>query len=282
MIIDFHTHTFPSKIASRVVEQLATAGHIEYYSDGSAEKLAASMKESGIDYSVNLPVMTRVDQVESVNSSLIKRKEELFEEGIITFGGLHPDYENYEEEIKKLVDAGIKGVKFHPAYQGVYINDIRYKRIVSKLSEAGLISIFHTGWDVGYPYDDFASVKGILELIEDVHPEKLVLAHFGGWQNWADVRKYLAGAPVWFDTAVCFGTIKYRDDGAEHAPFYLSLSEEEFVLTARTVGVEKVLFASDSPWAPQGMYVDFVKNSSLTEEEKDMVFSLNARKLLGI
>ena len=35
------------------------------------------MKEADIDYSVNLPVMTKPSQVEKVNSSLIQQQEYL-------------------------------------------------------------------------------------------------------------------------------------------------------------------------------------------------------------
>ena len=64
MIIDFHTHTFPEKISSRVVKKLGITAHIKAYTDGSIENLAASMKRAGVSYSVNLPVMTSPEQVE--------------------------------------------------------------------------------------------------------------------------------------------------------------------------------------------------------------------------
>ena len=48
MIIDFHTHTFPEKIALRTLDHLAGKSQSRYYSDGTAESLAASMKKAGI------------------------------------------------------------------------------------------------------------------------------------------------------------------------------------------------------------------------------------------
>ena len=93
MIIDFHTHTFPEKISAKTVQHLAGISHTLPFTDGSVRELTASMKEAKVDYSVNLPVMTSVEQVEKVNGSLIDQRVELLSQGVITFGGMHPDYE---------------------------------------------------------------------------------------------------------------------------------------------------------------------------------------------
>lgn len=95
MIIDFHTHTFPAGISASILRKLSRMSHTQYFTDGSVDGLVSSMKEAGITYSVSLPVMTRTDQVEKVNSALIADREKLEAQGILTFGGMHPDYENY-------------------------------------------------------------------------------------------------------------------------------------------------------------------------------------------
>ena len=59
MIIDFHTHTFPDKSSEKIVNHLAHIGCIPPHTDGSVIGLFSSMKEADIDYSVNLPVMTK-------------------------------------------------------------------------------------------------------------------------------------------------------------------------------------------------------------------------------
>lgn len=134
MIIDFHTHTFPDKSSEKIVNHLAHTGCIPPHTDGSVIGLFSSMKEADIDYSVNLPVMTKPGQVEKVNSSLIMQKEYLLDMKIITFGGMHPDYVNYKEELLRLKQAGIPGIKLHPAYQNVDLDDIRMMRIIDEAS----------------------------------------------------------------------------------------------------------------------------------------------------
>ena len=105
-----------------------------------------------------------------------------------------------------------------------------------------------------------------LEVIREVQPQKLVLAHFGGNQCWNEVEEYLVGEKVYFDTAVVLGVIP----------------EEQFVRMVRNHGVEKILFGTDSPWAGQKEFVDYMKQCPLTEEEKERIFSQNALELLGI
>ena len=282
MIIDFHTHTFPSSISMKVAEQLGHKAHTAYFIDPCTESLAASMQENAIDVSVNLPVMTRAGQSAKVNAGLIRQKEALRAQGIVTFGGLHPDDPDYTEEIRALKNAGIPGVKLHPAYQGTDINDIRYKRIISGLAEAGMIVLIHSGLDVGIPGHNYASVPAILDVIRDVEPEKFVLAHMGGWQGWTEVEQDLAGAPVYLDTAYSLGRVTPKEGEEKEMEYKENLSAKDFVRLARKHGTDRVLFATDCPWAGQGDYVEWVKNSGLTEEEQRNIFSENARALLKL
>ena len=102
MIIDFHTHTFPDKIAAGAVANLAQASRTQPFTDGTIAALAASMQKGGIDHSVNLPVMTTPSQVEKINTSMISQLESLSALGILTFGGMHPDFPDYKTELRRL------------------------------------------------------------------------------------------------------------------------------------------------------------------------------------
>ncbi len=282
MLIDFHTHLFPAHLSAGIVEQLSRFGHVAYFTDASEPQLAASMKKNGIGLSVNLPVMTRPDQVVSVNDSLLRNREAWLSDGILSFGGMHPDYADYRAEFRRLKEAGVKGVKFHPAYQRTVVSDLRYERMAGALSELGMICIFHCGQDVGYPERDYASVKDLLKLIADVQPEKLVLAHMGGWENWDEVGRSLAGAPCWLDTAYSMGPVNHRKGEEALVPYDTTLDAEHFVRLARKHGTDRVLFATDSPWADQGAYVKFLRECGLTEEEQERIGGANAAELLGL
>ena len=281
MIIDFHTHTFPESISEKVMDKLGRLSGIEPGTNGAVSGLVASMKEAGIDYSVNLPVMTSAKQAGSVNEKMIRAKEELEDEGILTFGGLHPDMENYREELKKLAKAGIPGIKLHPAYQAVDVDDIRMERIIDAASELGLIVLIHAGIDIGIYDRNYASVEQILHVIRDVRPEKFVLAHMGGWACWEDVTRYLAGAPVWLDTAFTIGPLTPHH-AAKPGPYSrLTMTDADFLSLARKHGTKRILFATDSPWQEQPRYVERFGELGLSGEEYEDIMCGNALRLLG-
>lgn len=282
MIIDFHTHTFPESISKRVLEKLGKAAGVLPATNGAASGLAASMKEAGITYSVNLPVMTSIEQVSAVNNNLLNQKETLLADGILTFGGMHPDYENYRDELHRLVRAGIKGIKLHPAYQKVDLDDIRMKRVIACASELGLITLIHAGIDIGLYDHNYSSVAQILAVIKEVQPEKFVLAHMGNWACWDEVESDLAGAPVSLDTAFSIGPLDAYPDVLAGPYSRVVLEDKAFLRIARKHGTERILFATDSPWQPQKRYVKRFSEIGLTKEEQERILGENARKLLGL
>ena len=105
---------------------------------------------------------------------------------------------------------GFRGIKLHPVYQQVQFDDLRYLRIVDYASELGLVTVTHAGYDVGFPGADFVSPATVRRLIDAVHPEQLVLAHVGGYDQWEEVEELLIGQDVYFDLAFSMG--KMSDD----------------------------------------------------------------------
>ena len=282
MIIDFHTHSFPEKICHRVVEHLSDVAHISYFTDGSIPGLLESMRRCQVDYSVNFPVMTRPDQVVSINDKQIRHSESLFEKGIISFGGMHPDYPDIKKELRRLKDHGIVGIKLHPAYQETDIEDIRMKRIIAEASALDMVVLIHAGIDVGLCDHDYAPVSQILSLIDEIHPSKLVLAHMGGWGAWDDVARYLAGAPVWLDTSFSIGPVIKKFGQEDLLAFDDNLSLEDFTALCKLHGTERILFATDSPWSEQAIYTNYIMRADFSDEEKEHILWKNAVDLLEI
>jgi len=57
--------------------------------------------------------------------------------------------------------------------------------------------------DISFPNCDEASVERLANMIKEVPPHKLVLAHMGGWSMYDEVCDQLIGTPnVWLDTAL--------------------------------------------------------------------------------
>ena len=120
-MIDFHTHIFPDKIAEKTIPHLSEVCKTEPFADGKRDGLLGSTKEAELDCSIVLPVVTAPKQFESIHRFAIR-----FMEGkIISFGGIHPDNEDYKEKLRWIKEQGFKGIKLHPDYQDTYFNDIR-------------------------------------------------------------------------------------------------------------------------------------------------------------
>lgn len=268
MKIDFHTHIFPDHIAHRTLEVLSAAGGIPAHTDGTAAGLSASMKEARIDLSINLPVMTSPLQVHKVNENLYRSRELYKEAGILSFAGMHPDLEDYKDELRLRKEQGFAGIKLHPAYQRCDLDDPRFLRIIDCACSLDLVILTHAGADIGIPGHNYASVRMILHVIDALHPQKLVLAHMGGWDAWEEVSRDLAGAPVWLDTAFSIGA---------HG-----MEPEQFFRLCKKHGTDRVLFATDSPWSGQCSYVDTIERLPFTDLERHALFERNASGLLGL
>lgn len=281
MIIDFHTHIFPEKIAEKALKALSDSSRTVPYTNGTYSARTESMKKAGIDYSVNLAVATKANQVEGINNVAIESREKEFEKGIINFGAMHVEYTNVKNELKRISDAGIKGIKIHPAFYQLDIKENRIKNIIYEASALGLIIITHAGWDIGFPEANYIPVDSLLEISREINPDKMVLAHMGGWNDWDKVEEYLAGSNYYFDTAFSIGKIQARKDLADPMRTY-NMQEDDFVRLCKKHGVEKILFGTDTPWADQLEYVNYIKNFNFTDEEKEMIFEKNAKALLNL
>lgn len=261
-MIDLHTHIFPEKIAQKTINHLESIFGRKAILNGMIDDLSASSHKAGISLSVILPVATKPSQFRSINEFAAQ----INEENLISFGGIHPESEHIKEELQIIKNLGLKGIKLHPDYQKTYFNDIRYKRLISYAEELGLITVVHAGVDPLSVNDVHCTPHMAAELIADVKPEKLVLAHMGGNEMWEDVEHYLVGENVYFDTAVVLGEIP----------------KEQLLRMIHQHGVGKILFATDSPWADQSIFVKYLKDLPLNKEEKQMIFHENASALLGI
>lgn len=269
MIIDFHTHIFPEQIAAKTIEKLAAMCSTEPSTDATVGGLLASMREAGIDLSVVLPVVTKPSQFDTVNAFA---KEVSRVKGLISFGGIHPDCEDVEEKLEFLASEGFRGIKLHPDYQGVYIDDERYIRIIRKAVSLGLCVILHAGVDAGLPDPVHCPPDRSARMLDAVYPDGMIdealiiFAHSGGHAMAEEVKKHLCGKNVWFDLAYTLG----------HAPL------EETADIIRTHGAERILFATDSPWSSQPRDVGLMDKLGLSAEEKEMILWKNAAGLLGL
>ena len=277
MVIDIHTHTFPEKIAKLAVQKLSNTAHIPCFSNGTASGLKESMQNAGIDYSVVLPVATNPLKLASMNNFSIEQNGK---DNLIYFGAMHPDAPDWKEELERLSQNGIKGIKIHPVYQNVDIDDIRYLKILNRAAELDLVVIMHAGDDLGFPNLVRCSPKMISNALSQVGNMKIILAHMGGLKNWCDVAENLVNTSAMLDTSYALGKITALDN-TYSSDFLNLLSESEFVDLVRAFGSHRILFGTDSPWTDQKTSLELIKALPLEENEKTAILSANAINLFG-
>lgn len=281
MIIDFHTHCFPQKIAASTLKKLSEASGIAPFTTGTEDGLLNSMRSSGIDLSVVLPVATNPGQVENINNKAAELCAARQSDGLISFGGIHPDYSDWKAEIHRIARLGLKGIKIHPIYQGVDFDDVRYLRIFSLAAELDLPILTHAGLDIGFPDKNNCSPDMILNAVRQVGPFKLILAHMGGWKSWETAEKLSAEKNIYLDTALALGSLPLQDPEASYWDPQL-LNAESFLSFVKAFGAARILFGTDSPWSGQAEGLAWIRALPLPPVEKDMILGGNAKRLLKL
>lgn len=275
LYIDMHTHTFPDAIAAKAVGKLSREAQIHPFSDGTEAGLLHSMDEAELDISVVLPVATNPASVRHINEASHQDTPKL-----IYLGAMHPDCPFWEDELIRLKNAGFRGIKLHPVYQGVDFDDLRTLRLLDKAASLGLFVVVHAGLDIAFPGIKRCSPSMVKHALSQVGDVPLVLAHMGGWRCWDVVCENLIDTSVYIDTSFSVGSVTPRDASAVwHAPM---LSEEAFLGMLRSFGAHRVLFGSDSPWSSQKESLEAICRLPLSAEERTAVLSGNAKKLLGL
>ena len=265
MLIDFHTHAYPNRIAASVLEKLTpdpgTAAIIPQ-TRGTLASLKEEMVKEGVDISVVLSIATNPKQQTNVNNFAMECNQE---NGIFAFGSVHPDAPNALEELERIHAAGLKGVKFHPEYQHFFVDDEKMRPIYRKISELGLITLFHAGKDFFFqpPYHGTPEhLLGALKWLD----APVVAAHWGAGEYSEDVLKYLCGLDLYFDTSFGYGLVP-RDVGQAIVDKH---------------GPDKILFASDMPWHRPSWELSLLDTLDLSPSDRDKILFQNAAKLLNL
>jgi len=282
LIIDFHTHIFPKKIAAHAIATIEIKASTPAYTDGSLDALRTSMKEADVDISVLLSVATNPLKISHMNDLQIAGKEQN-DPDLIWFGCVHPYAENWKEELERIAAAGLKGIKLHPQYQGFTIDDPKAIRVLEKCGELGLIVVNHSGKEPAYPGVLTSSPQQIRNALKQAGPVTFVGAHMGALQCWDETFDMYGDLPnVYLETSWGLRHLTPGERGYYSQEVMELMAPETFVKLVRNFGADRVVFGSDLPWRGQKQTVDGIRSLPLTEEEKALIFHKNAEKLLNI
>jgi predicted TIM-barrel fold metal-dependent hydrolase len=202
---------------------------------------------------------TKPEQVETANTYLASLQAR-YPDRIVCFGTMHPEYHDPAGELERLRSLGLKGLKIHPDFQNIYINEPKMFRIYEAAGKLPLM--IHMGDKKG----DFSSPWRLAQVLDKMPELTVIAAHLGGYSEWDLARKFLVGRNVYFDTSSSLWELP-----ADEA--------RQIVLDH---GVDKILFGSDYPAARPAEAIADVLKLGLSESDNEKIFHLNAERLLNL
>jgi len=279
MVIDFHTHIFPSYFRERrdVYFPQEPAFEALYRSATSRlagrEELLQSMEEHGIHRSVifGFP-WGKEDHFRRHNDYIIESVQR-HPDKLIGFCCFSPLSPYAPEEARRCLDAGLAGVGELAVYQsGFSAEIIRSLREVMEICAGFNVPVLlHTNEPVGHVYPGKTPVrlKEIYALLKHYPSNKIVLAHWGGGLFFyglmkKEVKEVLKN--VWFDTAA--------------SP--LLYDPQIYRMAGEIVGSNKILLGTDYPLISPKHYFEEMEAAGLPEESARRICGENAANLLSI
>ena len=172
-VADIHAHVFPEKLADKAPASIsAFYGGMEVACHpATPQKMAFYEQEAGITRFVMSNSATTAHQVHSINDFLPQAVKNI--PGAIAFGSIFPGMDGAIEELERAKALGIRGLKVHPDFQKVPLDD-----------PAG-VPIYRRAAELGLP---------VLDL-------QVIAAHFGGWRAWAHSYECPLPSCVLYDTS---------------------------------------------------------------------------------
>ena len=132
-IIDIHAHIYPDAIAWKAAESIRDYYHIGEKMDGTPKMLLERGTLAGISQYVILPVAIKPGQVQSINNFVLSQAET--HGCFVGFGTVHPGMEDIADEVTRIRDMGLRGIKIHPDCQHFDIDDPRMFPVYEEAGE---------------------------------------------------------------------------------------------------------------------------------------------------
>jgi hypothetical protein len=193
---------------------------------------------------------------------------------LMGFGSVDPHHEKAVQEVDRVADLGLKGLKFHPTMQRFDPGDEAFYGIYQRMQDRGLVALFHTGTcGIGAGTPGASGTK-----IRSSHPGFLdaVGADFPGIQ-------WIAAHFGWPWTAECLAIALHKSNVwielSGWAPGYLP---PEVVREAGKRLNAQTLFGSDYPFIPLDRWFSEFAALDLAPEAAERILWRNAAGLLGL
>lgn len=272
MRIDLHTHAFSEAIADKAMTALKSKlpeGFTTPF-DGHLASLISELKRYDFQKAALCQIATRPSQFEPILkwSRAIKAGElgDDAQQMIEPIPSIHPADPERNKHLAEVASNGFKGIKLHPFYQEFVIDSPELIDTFKAIRDNGLFAVVHCGYDIGYPRIDIAAPKRIVNLLSKVPNLRLMVTHFGGWQDWEAVSELLIGQPIDIEISMAIG----------FCPLELLTSMLE------RHPIDHLYFGSDWPWSEYSKTLPILDAIPLSEERRNALMGDNAARWLSI
>jgi len=278
MKIDFHVHVTPPDIIADWEKYAEKEPYFSIISRSKINKFAEAedvlsmLDKESFDKAVIFGFGFRDSGLCRYVNDYVIEKVKQYPEKLAGFAVVSPRGEDAKGEIERCHDAGLKGVgELFPSGQEINLEDKKQTGAVTGVcKERGIPLLLHTNEPVGhsYPGKTDAPLRQLEKFVTDNPGLKIVLAHWGGgifiYETMKEIKEAFRG--VYYDTSA--------------SPF---LYDERIYRAAKALGLcEKIIFGSDYPILMPSRYLPAIEESGFNDEEIELLFGGNARKLTGI
>jgi len=256
-IADIHAHIFPDAIAEKASDAIGV-----FYDKGSNHTANLSVLQeqealAGIEAFVVSSSATSPAQVDHINSFISSCVKDI--PGVIPFGTLFPTMENWQPVLEQLPELGIKGIKIHPDFQKIHIDDPSAVEMYKAIAKSGFPVLFHTG----DPRYDYSAPERLTNLIRQVPDLIAIAAHFGGWGTWERIQPDSLPENVYYDTS---SSLMY-------------MQKEQALDLIDRIGPNRFLFGTDFPmWTPKEEVARFL-DLGLDDATNELILYKNFEQL---
>ena len=257
--IDMHTHVYPGTIAVKAAQSIRNYYHLGDDMDGTISTLLERGGAAGVYHYLILPVAVKPEHVQNINNFIRQQVQQY--DCFTGFGTVHAGMDNILDEVVRIENLGLKGVKIHPDCQRFDIDDPRLFPMYESI-QGRLPMMMHLG-DENFDHSHPARLRKVLDNFPKL---EVCAAHFGGHTMYDTAMEYLTDTNCILDIS---STLMFLD----------KKTAERYV---NHYGAERLAFGTDYPvWDPV-REMDLFLALDLTEEQKEQIAWKTASRFLNL
>ncbi|HDZ91260.1 MAG: amidohydrolase family protein [Deltaproteobacteria bacterium] len=279
MIIDFHTHIFPSAFRD---ERLGLASREPafqtLYSPPGAklagvEELIREMDKTGVERSVIFGFPWENPEHYRRHNDYIVESVQIYPDRLTGFCCFSPRSPGGAREAERCLSQGLSGVGELAVYGSGLTSEVvrALEDVMTVCSRVNVPFLLHTNEPVGHEYLGKTpnTLRQIYDFVRTYPHNRIVLAHWGGGLLFYGLMKREVKEVfrnVWFDTAA--------------SPFLYT--PDIYRVAGEIVGFDRILFGTDYPILGPGRYFHEMNSAGISPRDRDKITGLNAAALLGL